>query len=157
MPAVLALGSLVLACAPFISADTMQAIVEVESKGNPWAIGTNGGHRVNRANSYEEAVKEAKRLIALGANIDMGLMQVNVITMRDLGLTVERIFDPCTNLYAGGTVLYRFFIRALSRYAPGDQQKALIAAVSAYNTGSFTSGVSNGYVGKVQYAAGALR
>jgi type IV secretion system protein VirB1 len=111
----------------------------------------NGTQRYRKANSYEEAVAESKRLIAGGANIDMGLMQINSRTMTSLGLTVEQVFDPCTNVYAGGTVLTRNYVQA-AKTRPSDQA-ALLAAISAYNTGNFSQGFKNGYVGGVVRAA----
>ncbi len=139
--------TLVLVCAPFVSSNTMMAVMTHESAGNPWAIGVNGNHRFRKPDSYQSAVSEARRLIAAGANIDMGLMQINSRTMVNLGLTVEQVFDPCSNVYAGGVVLTRNYVRASSQYP--SQQAALQAALSAYNTGDFERGVRNGYVGFV--------
>jgi type IV secretion system protein VirB1 len=139
--------SLVVACAPFVAPSTMMSIVAVESSGNSYAIGVNSKHRANTVTSHASAVNEAKRLIANGANIDMGLMQINVKTMKNLGLTVEQTFDPCTNLYAGATVLTRNYYNASRRYV--SEQDALLAAISAYNTGNYRNGFKNGYVGKV--------
>lgn len=139
--------SLVLVCAPFVSGNTMMAIMKHESGGNPWAIGVNGSHRFKKADSYQTAVSEARRLIEAGASIDMGLMQINSKTMVRLGLTVEQTFDPCTNVYAGGIVLTRNYVQASKQY--DTEQAALQAALSAYNTGDFQRGVRNGYVGRV--------
>jgi len=139
--------ALVLACAPFVSSNTMMAIMKQESGGNSWAIGVNGNHRFIKPDNYQLAVSEARRLIAAGASIDMGLMQINSKTMVGLGLTVEQLFDPCTNVYAGGVVLTRNYVKASGQF--NDPQSALLAAISAYNTGNFRSGLKNGYVRQV--------
>ncbi|WP_443694949.1 lytic transglycosylase domain-containing protein [Pseudomonas sp.] len=139
--------TLVLVCAPFVSSNTMLAVIQQESQGNPWAIGVNGSQRYRKVNNYSEAVTESKRLIASGANIDMGLMQINSKTMVNLGLTVEQVFDPCTNAYAGGTVLTRNYVKAAKTHQ--NDQAALQAALSAYNTGNFSKGFKNGYVSSV--------
>ncbi|AXQ50966.1 conjugal transfer protein (plasmid) [Stenotrophomonas rhizophila] len=139
--------TLVLVCAPFVSSNTMLAVIQQESQGNPWAIGVNSGQSYRKAKNYEDAVAESKRLIASGANIDMGLMQINSKTMVNLGLTVEQVFDPCTNTYAGGVVLTRNYVRASKTH--NSDQAALLAALSAYNTGNFSKGFTNGYVEKV--------
>lgn len=141
------LVTLVLVCAPFVSGNTMMAIMKHESGGNPWAIGVNGSHRFKKPDSYQAAVSEARRLIEAGASIDMGLMQINSKTMVRLGLTVEQVFDPCTNVYAGGIVLTRNYVQARKTYY--SEQGALTAALSAYNTGDFQRGVRNGYVDRV--------
>lgn len=134
-------------CAPFVAPETMAAVIHIESRGNPWAIGVNSRQKFNKATNYNEAVAESKRLISIGANIDMGLMQINSKTMKNLGLTVEQVFDPCTNIYAGGTVLIRNYSAASKKM--GNSQAALHAALSAYNTGNFRNGFENGYVNKV--------
>ena len=139
--------TLVMVCAPFVSSNTMLAVIQQESNGNPWAIGVNGGQRFRKASNYSEAVTESTRLIASGASIDMGLMQINVKTMVNLGLTVEQVFDPCTNVYAGGTVLTRNYVQASKTHST--DQAALLAALSAYNTGNFSKGFKNGYVNSV--------
>lgn len=139
--------ALVMVCAPFVSNNTMMAVIHQESRGNPWALGVNGKQRFKKPVSYLEAVIESKRLIANGANIDMGLMQINSRTMVNLGLTVEQVFDPCTNVYSGGVVLTRNYVQAAKSY--GENQTALQAALSAYNTGNFHKGLKNGYVNSV--------
>jgi len=139
--------TLLIACAPFVAPNTMLAVIHEESRGNPWAIHVNGRQRFRKVNSYDEAVTEAKRLMARGANIDMGLSQINSNTMKNLGLTVEQVFDPCTNIYAGATVLIRNYRRASNRYQ--SDQAALRAALSAYNTGNFSKGFENGYVNRL--------
>lgn len=139
--------TLVLVCAPFVSSNTMIAVLQHESAGNPWALGVNGSQRFERPKNYQSAVAEAKRLIASGASIDMGLMQINNRTMVNLGLTVEQTYDPCTNVYAGGVVLTRNYVKATEKFS--DQQVALRAALSAYNTGTFHKGLKNGYVRSV--------
>ena len=141
------LVTLIMACVPFVSTNTMLAVIHEESRGNPWAINVNGKQRFRKPTSYEEAVFESKRLIAAGASIDMGLTQINSATMVSLGLTVEQVFDPCTNVYAGGTVLTRNYVQASRKEQ--NQQTALQMAFSAYNTGSYSRGFRNGYVNRI--------
>jgi type IV secretion system protein VirB1 len=147
-------------CAPNVHPVTMNALVRHESGGNPYAILDNGDwslpknkriQRSFRPQNQVEAVQMAKSLIAAGHVVDMGLGQINNRNLRNLGLTVEQIFDPCTNLYASQTILSENYSTAAKRFGPGDQ--ALYAALSAYNTGSFTSGFTNGYVQKVLQAS----
>jgi len=58
----------------------------------------------------------------------------------------------CANLRAGNTILTQAYGRAVGRY--GEGQEALKAALSAYNTGKFATGFTNGYVARY-YGAGA--
>lgn len=128
----------------------MAAIVQTESQGNPWAIGVNRAAAVAQPTSQAEAIRVARRLIAQGRNIDMGLAQINSANLSWLNLTVEQVFDPCTNLRAGAFILTDNYRRAVSARI----ERPLHAALSAYNTGSFTRGLSNGYVGRVMRNGG---
>lgn len=142
-------------CAPQVAHETMAAIVRTESAFQPLAIGVNGGARLARQpQDRAEAVATARWLIDNGYNIDLGLGQVNSSNLAKTGLTVEDAFEPCKNLAATASIL-RWNFQAASGKVTGEQA-ALHAALSAYNTGSFTKGFSNGYVQKVvNNAAGA--
>ena len=134
-------------CAPWVAPQTLEAIVKTESHFKPLAIGVNGGARLQRQpENREEAVVTAQWLLDNGYNIDLGLGQVNSANLSKTGLTIEDAFDPCKNLAAAGTI-FGWNYQDASRLYPGDQ--ALYAALSAYNTGSFSDGITNGYVQKV--------
>jgi type IV secretion system protein VirB1 len=139
--------ALALSCAPNVSPNTLQHIIAVESQGNPYAIGVNGDSLDRQPGSYAEAVNWAHWLVTNGYDFDAGIMQVNVRNWSRLGLTPESAFDACTNMTAGGRVLAENYSRAAVQFGPG--QRALFAAISAYNTGSFTAGFHNGYVLRV--------
>ncbi|MEX3581733.1 MAG: lytic transglycosylase domain-containing protein [Burkholderia sp.] len=143
---------LVQECAMAVGPVTMQAIVRHESRGNPFAIGVNGGTVLKQQpKNYAEAVATAKALIQKGQNIDMGLGQINSSNLAPLKLTVEQVFEPCANLRAAETVLKWGYQQAVTKYGP--DQRALLSALSAYNTGSLARGFQNGYVMKVVQAS----
>lgn len=144
--------AIAMACAPNVAPSTIQNIVVVESRGNELAIGVNGDRLERQPGSYAEAVSWTRWLVEHGFNIDAGIMQLNVRNWKRFGITPENVFEPCRNVSAGGHVLTENYIRASKQYGAG--QKALRAAISAYNTGNFQDGFSNGYVKKVTVAAG---
>ena len=134
-------------CASFVAPHTLEAIVKTESNFDPLKIGVNGGAKLERQPAnVGEAVVTAQWLLDNGYNIDLGLGQVNSSNLRRVGLTVYDAFDPCKNLKAAGTIFNNSYQVAMQQY-PEDQ--ALPLALSAYNTGNFVQGFSNGYVGKV--------
>lgn len=136
------------ACAPMVDPKTLTAIVRTESSFQQLAIGINGGAKLARQPATKkEATATAKWLIARGYSIDMGLAQINSTNLPRMGLSVEDVFDPCKNLNAAGTILQAAYKKA--RKAGQDERTALHSALSAYNTGSFTRGLANGYVRKV--------
>jgi type IV secretion system protein VirB1 len=88
-------------------------------------------------------------------DFDAELAQVNSANLARLGLDTFSVFEPCANLRAAQRVLDECHARALKRL--GDKERALAGALSCYNTGDFTRGVRNGYVGAVRAAARSLR
>ena len=138
--------ALLQACAPTVAPSTLARVIQVESQGNPLAIHVNGVALEQKPRNAAEAAALARRYIAAGYSVDLGLMQVNSRNLERLGLTVPAMLDPCENLAAGALVLTDFFLSAAPRYRK--PQAALQAALSAYNTGSFRRGFENGYVAR---------
>lgn len=133
-------------CAPAVAPETLYAVIATESQGNPFAIGINGGRRLERQpRNRGEAVATARMLLSQGANIDLGLGQINSANLSWLQLSVEDAFEPCANIRAAAKVLSSNYKAALA----AGHEAPLGAALSAYNTGSMTKGYRNGYVAKV--------
>lgn len=136
------------ACAPGVAVETIQAIVRVESAGDPLALNANRSGKPVRlkAEDLADAIRLARAEIAAGNTVDIGLMQINSANLPVLGRTVEQLFNPCTNLHAGATILTGAYAAAIK--AHGEGQAALQAALSHYNTGNFQRGFANGYVAR---------
>ena len=133
--------TLIATCAPMVAPTTMKALVLEESRGHPYAIHDGKTHRALFPGTKAEAIAAARGLIDGGSRIDAGLAQINSANWQSLGLTPETVFDPCTNLRAGERVILDGYISA---------PYTVDAAISRYNTGDSTRGVSNGYVGRVK-------
>lgn len=141
-------------CAPNIAIPTLEAIIKHESTQNPYSIGVNQKDKIlkKQPNNLDSAISIANQLIAENIDFDAGLGQINVRNWAWLGLDSTTVFDPCKNLEATQSVLTDCYSRALKRYS--NEQKALRAALSCYNTGNFEKGFKNGYVKKVLAQAG---
>ena len=140
------LAALVLACAPLVAHDTARALIQVESGGNPFAIGVVGGALVRQPANLPEALATVAALEAAGWNYSVGLGQINKRNFERYGLSPATAFEPCANLTAMQGILGDCFARA-SRRAP--KQTALRDAFSCYYSGNFLTGHQHGYVGKV--------
>lgn len=138
----------IMACAPGVPVETIQQIVQVESAGDPLAINVNKGKLERKAVDATDATKLAKKYIADGYSVDMGLMQVNSTNLTKLGYTVDEMFDTCKNIKAGAQIYKNFYNRAEQIFS--GKSEIHRAALSAYNTGSFTRGLTNGYVAKFE-------
>jgi type IV secretion system protein VirB1 len=145
--------ALALRCAPGVAAETVLAVARAESGLNPYAIGVNRAPPLQRPpQSRPEAVTAARRLLAAGVNVDLGLAQINSANLARLGLSLDDAFDPCRNLAAAGEVLAEDY--GLARTTTAAPQAALRTALSLYNTGDQARGFRNGYVARVIAAAG---
>lgn len=138
-------------CAPSVAPETVLAIIQTESSGDPFALNVNGGRQPAHQGNAADAAETARRYVAAGYSVDLGLGQINSRNMHWLGLTWETVFDPCTNVAALGRVLTANYNSAK---AGRDPQTALRVALSMYNTGSQTRGFWNGYVSRVVSKAG---
>jgi type IV secretion system protein VirB1 len=136
------------ACTPAnVAPQTVAAIIQVESGGDPLAVHINfadGTGVVFVPQNLAQGVAVAAAALQQGNSVDIGLMQINSANIARLGYTLNQMFDPCTNIKAGATILTADYSGALAVAPAG--QKALAAALSAYNTGNYRSGFSNGYV-----------
>ena len=142
------IAAALLACAANIAPVTLEAVIQVESRGNPLALYVNGSAaQPHHATDAKEAAELARSYIAQGYSVDLGLTQVNSRNLAELGYTVEQVLDdPCTNIRAGAAVLTADYAAVVRTH--GEGQAALEAALSAYNTGDFHRGFENGYVAR---------
>lgn len=126
--------ALAISCAPEVAPQTMLAVVKTESGLNPYVIGVNGpGGGARSFASAAAATAAAERLIAAGANVDLGLAQLNWKSghLQRRGLPISAAFEPCTALSVGSQVLAHCWSRATG----SDEQSRLYAAVGCYNAG----------------------
>jgi type IV secretion system protein VirB1 len=147
-PAVTAFDQTLAACAPNVAPETLNAIIRVESGGNPLALHVNGtDQQPPPARDPAEAARVAESYVGQGYSVDVGLMQVNTRNLAATGHSIQQALDPCTNILHGSTILSGDYARAAR--TRGDDPYALLAALSAYNTGDFHRGFDNGYVAQV--------
>ena len=130
---------LLMMCAPAVDPVTMAAVVKQESGGQPWVVNNNTTRKSITFASKPAAVAAAVAAVGRGESVDMGLAQINSKNLPALGLSVDQVFDPCTNLAAGARIL-----------AAGYQQTgSLSGALSVYNTGRSDSKIGVAYAQKV--------
>lgn len=137
------------ACAPYVAPPTLAAVIHVESGGNALALNVNGVGRFNPP-TRAQAIAIARHFIAKGRRVDIGLMQIDSTNLPTLGYSLTAVLSPCTNVRAGARLLSADYHAALAHGQRG--QAALAAALSAYNTGSFSAGFRNGYVARYHLA-----
>jgi type IV secretion system protein VirB1 len=141
------IAAALLACAVNVAPATLEAVIRVESGGDPLALNINrlAAPQPHPA-TLPDAVRLAERYIHQGYSVDLGLMQVNSRNLAALGYSIAQVLDPCTNIQGGARILTADYAEAVR--SRGEGQAALQAALSAYNTGSFYQGFENGYVAK---------
>lgn len=135
---------LLMMCAPAVDPVTMAAVVKQESGGQPWVVNNNSTRKSTVFASKAEAVAAAVAAVGRGESVDMGLAQINSKNLPSLGLSVDQVFDPCTNIAAGSRILVAGYQRTGS----------LSGALSMYNTGRSDSKMGTTYAQKVFEHAG---
>lgn len=159
------LATLMYQCAPNVGTVTMQALIKTESAGHPYILADAGPanlpwrERKNMVRTLRPATAgEAAALVAQlqsqGHIVAIGLTQINAKNLPALGLSVQQVLDPCTNIRAGAKILTDFYASALKKFGTSDPQAALQAALSSYWSGNFVDGFSGGYVQQVINNAG---
>jgi type IV secretion system protein VirB1 len=157
--------SLAQSCAANVPVSTLEAIARTESALFPCALSINRPHQLARRQGWnrgtitlerqpvsrEEAVAWTKWLLERGVTVSIGLLQVNSEHAALLHLTPEQLFDPCTNLRSGAALLSATY--SATARIKGEGFAALDSALSYYNTGSPTAGLTNGYVQQVKTRA----
>jgi type IV secretion system protein VirB1 len=142
------LGNLVRQCAPGVAPNTILAIMHTESSFNPVAMHVNGNVQLQHApKTTAEAIEWSDWLIRRGNSVDMGLMQINSHNLARLNMSVADAFEPCRNIHAAAVILTEQY--KLAAHLEENSTQALLAAISAYNTGNFRDGLRNGYVSRV--------
>src|SRR3984893_2306286 len=155
-------------CAPNVPVSTLEAIARTESALYPYALSINRPHQLARRQgwnrgtitlerqptSLDEAIAWTKWLLGQGITVSIGLLQVNTEHAAHLHLTPEQLFDPCTNLRSGAALLSATY--TTTARIQGEGFAALDSALSYYNTGSPTAGLTNGYVQQVKSHAKSL-
>jgi len=148
---------LVQQCAPTVAPSTMMKIIKHESGKNPYAIGyliqKHGKifKLTTQPKGRAEAITWARWLLNNGFRFDAGIAQINSSNFQNLNLNAETVFDACTNIAASGKLLTNAYRNAKKKY--GDEQTALLAAISEYQSGNYRVGFQTGYVQKVVFTS----
>lgn len=134
---------------PYAHRSVMTAIVKVESGGNPWAININkkGIRLLAQPKTKDEAISWINWFNERNYNIDIGIAQINIKNIKKLGYNPTDFLDPCLNLKIASIILLDNYKGSLKYTNNSDD--AVKLAISAYNTGNYRSGFTNGYVQKV--------
>jgi type IV secretion system protein VirB1 len=142
------LDKIIMKCSNKVAASTMKAIIKTESRGNPFAIGINGRFYLSyQPRNYKQAYLWLEYLEKHNYNIDIGIAQININNVHKYGYKAVDMLNPCTNIQLANMILQKYF-KEFKKHNISDNQ-ALFMAISAYNTGNYQKGFTNGYVKKV--------
>ena len=140
-------------CTQDVHPSTIMRIMTVETRKNPYTIGfrilknKKEYYIPNQPKNLYQAKYYANWLYKNGYAFDTGIAQINSTNFARLGVSPENVFDICTNIRVAGIILKEFYIRAKQNIK--DDQQALQAAISGYNSGKFNSTLGRQYVARV--------
>jgi type IV secretion system protein VirB1 len=127
-----------------VPAQVMQHVVQVESHGNPYAIGVVGARLLRQPHNLDEALATVHMLDAGSHDYSLGMAQVHRANLRPYGLdSYRQAFAPCANVAAGARILADCYARFGRDWGK---------AFSCYYSGNPATGFRDGYVQKI-YAA----
>lgn len=127
-----------------VPAQVMQHVVQVESRGNPYAIGVVGARLLRQPKNLDEALATVHMLDAGNHDYSLGMAQVHRANLRSYGLdSYRQAFMPCANVAAGARILADCYARFGRDWGK---------AFSCYYSGNPVTGFRDGYVQKI-YAA----
>ena len=122
-----------LQCAPSVDPHMLVGIAQHESGLETEILHDNSTGKVLRGAGILDA---AAQLIAAGHSVDLGVMQINSRNLGLLGLSLADAFNPCQSVAGAARLIHLY---------------------SAYNTGSPTRGIENGYAMKVVASIGRVK
>jgi type IV secretion system protein VirB1 len=148
-------------CAPSAAVDTLLAVALTESGLHPYALSLNypatvaaynGLHNqevylTRQPTTLPEAMQWTRWFQSHGYTVSIGLMQISSENAASYGVTVRELFNPCTNVAIGARLLGELY--SATPHSRKPDLHALISTFSAYNSGSLTAGVKNGYASTV--------
>lgn len=115
-----------------VQAETLAAVVSLESRFLPFNIRINSGMPLAvQPASKAEAIEVATSLIADHRDVQIGLGGIGVEELRKLNLSVSDAFDPCLNLKATATLLDGYYRLAL-RFGAGPARAETVMLQSWY-------------------------
>jgi type IV secretion system protein VirB1 len=137
-------------CAPSFAAETLAAVVSVESGMAPLAIRVNSNFPLkSQPRTKAEAIETATVLIAEGQSIDLGLGGISATSLGRLGLTVSDAFEPCQNLKATAKLLEEYKVAATKTGLTASGAEAVMLQ-SYYGQGDPSLGKMVGYDRRVR-------
>ncbi|EEX3860445.1 lytic transglycosylase domain-containing protein [Escherichia coli] len=135
LPSVM-LASLFVSCAPLVAPNTLNAVIQTESSGDPFRIANISDGVSLRFKKIEDAISYAKKLDNAGKRYSAGLMQIYNGNFNFYGVSAETIFDPCTNIKIGADILTKNYLAKKG----GNEQENLLKSLSEYYSGNSTRG-----------------
>jgi len=90
-----------------VTVQILEAIILVESEGDPHAVNVNRDGKGDRRGplSLRQAKALVRELWSAGANFDVGIAQINSVHMRQYEIDPVNFLDPCINIQWAAYVL----------------------------------------------------
>jgi type IV secretion system protein VirB1 len=156
------LTTLMMMCAPLVHPTTLQALIEVESAGNPYAVSVNYPQALRNAGvelpqfaqprSAHEAQALARALLARGYTVSIGLAQINVEHLAAWSLQLSDLLNPCVNLALAQRILLDCDAMQAERSAAGAHIR-LLRTLRCYNEGDRAISAHSPYAANIARAA----
>ncbi|MGE4409608.1 MAG: hypothetical protein AB7D33_03445 [Sphingobium sp.] len=129
-------------CAPMTEPAALAAVVSLESRFNPLQIRVVSGKQLKRQpTNKSEAVAIAAQLMDEGAQLALGLGGISDGVIRKQGLSLDDVFEGCSNLSITGRLLSGYMRGSVK----GQDGSWKIAFARYFGEGDAEAGVIAGY------------
>jgi hypothetical protein len=141
--------TLVLACSLYADNSIPYAMIQTGTKNNPLVVTVDGDTKTFK--TIPAAVQYTHTQIALGKNLEIGLMQISSRWLPGIGAHASDLFRPCKNLVVATQILekLRFQCQSIAANNPNTDIQACV--LSLYKTKSRQNGLAYAHQ-IVQYA-----
>lgn len=132
--------TLVLACSLYTDNSIPYAMIQTGPQNNPLVVTVDNNTKIFK--TIPAAVQYTHTQIALGKNVEMGLMQISNRWLPEIGAHVSDLFRPCKNLVVATQILekLRFKCQSMSANSPTFDIQACV--LSLYKSNNLQNGLT---------------
>ncbi|MFZ0219444.1 MAG: hypothetical protein WAL30_04480 [Candidatus Aquirickettsiella sp.] len=143
------LVTLVLACSLYADNSIPYAMIQIGTQNNPLVVTVDGDTRTFK--TIPAAAQYTNTQIALGKNLEIGLMQISSQWLPGMGAHASDLFRPCKNLVVATQLLEKLRLQCQSIAANNPNTDVSSCVLSLYKTKKLQNGLA--YVHQViEYA-----
>lgn len=143
------LVTLILACSLYADNSIPYAMIQTGTQNNPLVVTAEGDTKTFK--TIPAAMQYTRTQIALGKNLEIGLMQISSRWLPEVGAHASDLFRPCKNLVVATQILEKLRLQCQSLVANNPKTDIQSCVLSLYKTKNLQNGLAYAHQ-VIQYA-----